>query len=43
MRQANAGRVEALEQMRRLRRQVEPEPVSVPQPRPKSIARPALG
>jgi len=43
IRQANAGRAEALEQIRRLRRQVGPEPVSVPARRRSSTPKPVLG
>ncbi len=43
VRHAIAGRTEALEQIRRLRRQLAPAPVSVPTPRPMPVAKPAFG
>jgi hypothetical protein len=41
--QANAGRAEALEQIRRLRRQPGPQPFFMPAPHQNSGPRPALG
>jgi hypothetical protein len=42
-RQANAGRVQALQEIRRLRHRTAPQPVSAPMPQQASPARLALG